>query len=218
MNYKVNILSTRPLSPSVLEEAQQNDVHIDIISFIHTEAITSNELQQEIAGLLSKKIVAVFTSMNAVEAVNDHANGNKPSWKIFCIGNATATLARKYFGSAAIAGTGAGTAQNASALAEVIIEENIKEVVFFCGDQRRDELPNKLTACNIPVNEITVYRTVATPQKIQKNYNGILFFSPSAAESFFSVNTISPYTVLFAIGNTTGNTIRKFTSNGRRFG
>ena len=209
MDYKIHILSTRSLPASVMDEAAQNDIEIDVIPFIHTEQVQDEQLKQQVVELFEKEIVAVFTSMNAVEAVVNHAGNHKPNWKIFCIGDATGNLVRKHFGQDAIA----GTAQSAAHLADVIINNGAKEVVFFCGEQRRPELPGKLAAKNISLKEMIVYRTIATPKQVEKNYNGILFFSPSAVESFFSVNKISNYTVLFAIGNTTGNTIRKFTSN-----
>ena len=209
MEYKIHILSTRPLPASVMDEAAQNDIEIDVIPFIHTEQVQDEQLKQQVLGLFEKEIVAVFTSMNAVEAVIDHAGNHKPNWKIFCIGDATGNLVRMHFGHDAIA----GTAQSAAQLADVIIHAGAKEVVFFCGEQRRPELPEKLAAKNISLKELIVYRTIATPKQVEKNYNGILFFSPSAVESFFSVNKIEYYTVLFAIGNTTGSTIRKFTSN-----
>lgn len=203
MNSEINILSTRPLPASMLEEAEQNGIRIDLISFIHTEPVGG--LEQQLAELANKEIAAVFTSMNAVNALGSY----NPKWKIFCIGDATQAAVRRNFEKSTIA----GTAPNASELAGVILNAGIKEIVFFCGDQRRAELPDKLRASDVSVEEIIVYRTVATPKKIEKNYNGILFFSPSAAESFFEVNTVNPYTVLFAIGSTTGNTIKKFTDN-----
>jgi uroporphyrinogen-III synthase len=49
--------------------------------------------------------------------------------------------------------------------------------------------------------------------KIEKTYHGILFFSPSAVQSFFSNNKISDQTILFAIGNTTATEIKKYTNN-----
>jgi uroporphyrinogen-III synthase len=106
-----------------------------------------------------------------------------------------------------------GTANNASLLADQIIQDGATEVYFFCGDQRRDELPHKLRTGNINVNEVTVYHTKHQPQKIDKEYDGVLFFSPSAVESFFSVNKPQSKTILFAIGSTTADAIRKFSSN-----
>ena len=87
------------------------------------------------------------------------------------------------------------------------------EVIFFCGDQRRDELPGLLKKNKIEVKEIVVYKTIATPKKIEKKYDGILFFSPSAVKSFFQENKLDDQTIPFAIGNTTADEIKKFSKN-----
>ena len=58
-----------------------------------------------------------------------------------------------------------------------------------------------------------MYQTIATPHKIDKEYFGILFFSPSAVQSFFSKNKVCEKTILFAIGNTTANEIKKYSTN-----
>ena len=144
--------------------------------------------------------------MNAVEAVAAHLNDYIPDWKIYCIGNTTKKLVQEYFGEDLIA----ETASDATELAEKIIEDNITdEVIFFCGDKRRDELPSILNEHNINVNEIEVYQTNIIQHTIEKNYDGILFFSPSAVQSFFSTNKLNDKTILFAIGNTTSSAIKK---------
>ena len=86
-------------------------------------------------------------------------------------------------------------------------------MVFFCGDERRDELPDILKQHDIDVNEIVVYQTVEVPRKITKKYFGILFFSPSAVRSIFKLNKLGEKTIPFAIGNTTANEIKKFSNN-----
>jgi uroporphyrinogen-III synthase len=58
------------------------------------------------------------------------------------------------------------------------------------------------------VNEWVVYRTILTPQKTQRIYAGIAFFSPSAVESYFSLNTAADGVTLFAIGRTTAAAIQ----------
>jgi len=207
---KINILCTRPLNKSLVEEAKAAGIGIDEISFIETEPIQTIEVQQEIEQALLLTTTVVFTSMNAVEAVATWQNEPQPNWNIYCIGTTTNTLVQEYFGKESIA----GIANSAVELAELIAEDRfIDSVIFFCGDQRRDELPEILRQNNVEVNEITVYQTIAVPHKISKVYNGILFFSPSAVESFFSNNTIADRTILFAIGNTTATTIKKFTHN-----
>ena len=207
---KVTILSTRPLPASVIDAAAQQGVSINVQSFIETEAIQSIEVQQEIEQALIQNAVVVFTSMNAVEAVAEYMSDEMPDWMIYCIGQATQDLVKKHFGEDSIA----GTADNAVELARLVAEEDyIDEVIFFCGDQRRDELPDILRSNDIEVNEIMVYHTIATPHLINRKYNGILFYSPSAVNIFFSNNNPGEETHLFAIGKTTAAAIKKYSLN-----
>ncbi len=66
---------------------------------------------------------------------------NRPSWKVFCLGNTTRKLVKKFFGEDAVA----GFAENADNLSKKILQNSsIQNITFFCGDKRRDELPAKL--------------------------------------------------------------------------
>lgn len=204
---KIHILSTRPAGGALISEAAQNDIIIDEISFINTQEIISDKIEKKIKELLYQNITAVFTSMNAVDAVGKYISA-KTSWKIFCTGNTTKKSVQKIFGEENIS----GTADSAIYLAEKIIDNSsIKKIVFFCGDQRRDELPDKLKENGIEVEELVVYKTIETPKILTKQYDGILFFSPSAVKSFFSKNFITQNMQVFAIGTTTANAIKLFT-------
>ncbi len=210
MQNNIQILCTRPLNTTLVNEAKQAGIDIDELSFIETEPIQSIEIQQEIEQAFLLTSTVVFTSMNAVEAVAFYQETMQPDWKIYCIGTTTNKLVSNYFGEEKIA----GTANDAAELAELIVEDaNTDEVIFFCGDQRRDELPGILRNNDIEVNEIIVYQTIVVPHKINKTYHGILFFSPSAVTSFFKQNKLPGTTILFAIGNTTANEIKKYTTN-----
>jgi uroporphyrinogen-III synthase len=76
-----------------------------------------------------------------------------------------------------------------------------------------DTLPSILLKSGIITNEITVYKTVEQPTFVEKEYDGILFYSPSGVSSYFSMNTVSSGTVLFAIGHTTAAAIKLETNN-----
>src|SRR4051812_29632683 len=210
MANKISILSTRPLEAALLKAAKAKDVQIDIVSFIDTSPAQTTGIKDEIGKIIKQPTAVVFTSMNAVNSVAAYINGDKPDWNIFCIGNTTRRLAARYFGEQSIHTVG----NNASDLADkMIASKQIKQVVFFCGDQRREELPGKLRQNGIAVQEVIVYHTISTPHKIDKAYDGILFYSPSAVQSFFYANAVPASTVLFAIGQTTADAIRSFTDN-----
>ncbi len=206
MDNPVHILCTRPINEQLVETARLKNIEIDTLSFIDTQPVETVEIQQEIENSLLLSTSVVFTSMNAVEAVARFMENEYPDWRIFCIGQTTRQLVVKYFGEELIA----GSADNAGELAEVVAEQNEgEEVIFFCGDQRRGELPAILRGHEVDVNEIIVYETILVPHKINIPYLGILFFSPSAVESFFSVNKGVKETVYFAIGKTTAEAILK---------
>jgi uroporphyrinogen-III synthase len=206
----LHILCTRPVEKIQVEKAKQKGIALDSFSFIETEAIQNIEIQQEIEWASVEETTVVFTSMNAVESVTAMLDGFVPAWSIYCMGYKTKQLVSEYFGEDSIS----DTADNASELADKIIEhEEPEEIIFFCGNQRRDELPAKLRQHKIDVNEIIVYETIAIEHTIDKVYDGILFFSPSAVESFFKKNKLPDSTVLFAIGNTTAKTIHRFCNN-----
>jgi uroporphyrinogen-III synthase len=145
---KISILCTKPLSPALLRIAEQNGFQLDIVPFIKTEPIVSEDLKNRVHYFSSQAIVTAFTSTNAAEVVIKELNGLRPPWKIFCIGNTTRSTLTQYFGEEAII----GFASNARALANVIIRDgNTRQIIFFCGDQRRADLPHTLSSNQINV-------------------------------------------------------------------
>ena len=207
----IRILTTRPLAETAMEKARAKNVEIDVASFIETKNIIEPVLAEKICRLASRDISAVFTSMNAAEAIIEclEVNGIVPDWTIYSLGGITHTILENYFGESEII----AEATNAAELAEAIIEDEAEEVYFFCGNQRRDELSAILNEEDIKVNEVVVYETIETPVRIGKKYNAILFFSPSAVKSFFSINNIDDDTVLFAIGSTTAKALKQSSAN-----
>ncbi|HJU45935.1 MAG TPA: hydroxymethylbilane synthase [Chitinophagaceae bacterium] len=177
-------------TPDGVESRDIKKVFLDTRSFITVTPVVSTALQSRLEALSQKEIVAVFTSKNAERAVTV----NKDLWKVYSISNRP-------------------SAHNASDLADVIINDGIKEVVFFCGDKRRDELPDKLKQQGVHVDEIIVYNTTETPRVVAEHYDGVLFYSPSAVKSFFSLNRLPSHTICYAIGKTTGLTIKAFCTN-----
>ena len=66
---------------------------------------------------------------------------------------------------------------------------------------------NKLLKENkIPFNEIEVYETNLTSKKITTKNDGILFFSPSAVESYLKLNTLKDE-ICFCIGESTSEAL-----------
>ncbi len=201
---KQYILSTRPLAKEIISEAEKDNIIIEELSFIETKPIHDPQLFERIKDLSTQKLTVAFTSMNAVEAVVPHVD--KVGWRIYCLGNTTKKLVEENFGGDNIA----ATADNAKFLAERMIDDGVKSIVFFCGNIRRDDLINKFRSEKAQVEEVIVYETMETPAVFTKEYDAILFFSPSAVHSFFKANKLNRQTQVFAIGKTTSETIRQY--------
>lgn len=212
---KITILSTKKLSLSSIELAKEKGINIIEQEFISVKAFATKETNEQIkATVLSNKISnVVFTSANAVDAIKTYLDIGKTehvfNWNIFCISGKTKEALTPYIDPNRII----ATAENALALAKKVIGKNIKEIIFFCGNKRRDELPDTLKNAGIIVHEIMVYETKAAPRILEHDFDGILFFSPSAVKSFFSSNHLKKRTVCFAIGPTTATSIKELTNN-----
>lgn len=164
---------------------------IDTRSFIKPEPLPEEEILEKLKPFAGKPVTAVVTSKNAERIIKKYGDVN---WRLFSITNQS-------------------SARNASQLANIIIKEGIKDIVFFCGDKRRDELPDKLRAQGVNVEEVIVYHTIETPHAIEGNYNGVVFFSPSAVKSYFSSNKPSDEVIFYTMGDTTAAEIKKYSSN-----
>lgn len=208
-HHNTHILCTRPLDQLLISKAAEKNIGITVLPFIEIKKIQTPGFKEQVESLALTKADVAFTSQYSVESVALNLLG-KPNWKISCIGGVTKEAVAKYFGEESLV----VTAKNASALARRIIETGgIDEVLFFCGDQRLDDLPETLRANNIPVQEVIAYQTLQTPHDVEEDYDGILFFSPTAVHSFFSNNTVRTDTVLFSIGRTTTATIQSYCTN-----
>jgi uroporphyrinogen-III synthase len=188
------ILSTKTLLPQQKQLLLDAQIAVEEVDFITTKAIDF-ELGEVHDHL-------IFTSQNAVQAVLQHPNCDQLKTKnVFCVGLKTKSLLEEN-GFTVLAYTG-----YAADLAEIIALVYGKErYTFFCGNLRRDELPNILKENGVLYNEIKVYETALMPQKIKQQHDGVLFFSPSAVESYLKSNTIKEE-MCFCIGETTAEAL-----------
>jgi uroporphyrinogen-III synthase len=208
----IKILSTKKLNFSQVITSGTKLFAIEEIDFISIHQIETEQKKKEIRNWLSSdKKFFVFTSANAVDvvkAVKETAGYYHDDRTIFTISGKTSQAAAKLFPQDRII-----KADNAAALAAVIELYKAREVVFFCGNKRREELPDVLTEHGISVHEVVVYETTEKPVKLDKTYDAILFFSPSGVHSFFSVNELAANTTCFAIGKTTATILHDYNCN-----
>ncbi|MEI8278378.1 MAG: uroporphyrinogen-III synthase [Bacteroidota bacterium] len=204
---QIQILSTKVINEQLIQKAAQNNLSIDVVPFISTEAIAEEEMQANIAAVYEPQQYVIFTSVNAVQSVGKIAQYKDAAWRVCCTSGATSAAVKAHFPKAKVL----VTADDAKKLAvEILNNKLIQKVLFFCGDMRRDELPTMLNEKGVAVNEILTYRTVLIPTTISAEYDGVLFFSPSAVESYMQKNVLTDKQVLFAVGNTTAEALRNY--------
>jgi uroporphyrinogen-III synthase len=217
-NDKHRILCTRPLTDSLIAVAGKSGIGIDVQEFIQIKPVANPALwgRENMGKVFHQDAVHVFTSAKAVTMLAKYyiRQGadcyliRKPN--ICCISGNTKKLALEKFPYCNIL----AEASYGLDLANAIIQlGSIHEVNFFCGNQRRNELPDTLKNAGITVNEYVVYENIPTPIVTADDYDGIMFFSPSAVKSYFSANRIHQKTICFAIGRTTATSLREHTDN-----
>ena len=194
------ILSTIKLKKS--EKAKLTDANINVIEhkFIKIQKInftvkTLNEF-------------VVFTSKNSIKSVLKNNIATKVKEKqVICVGQKTKKLLEQN-GFKVV-----DYADYADDLGLLIKDKYVnKSFTFFSGNIRRNTLPDVFNENNIKWNEYVVYETTLNPKEITEKVDGILFFSPSAIESYLIKNIIENQTC-FCIGTTTAKALENKTKN-----
>lgn len=196
----IQILSTKTLLDHQREALTNANFNVIEVDFIETksQAFELNEINDNL----------IFTSQNAVQSfLLDPKSEDLKTKNVFCVGLKTKILLSES-GFNVIAYTG-----YAEDLAEIItLIYSSESYSFFSGNLRRETLPQALKEAKVKFNEIQVYETKLTPQKIKTPVDAILFFSPSGIESYLKENKIKNETC-FCIGTTTSSALDGTTKN-----
>ncbi len=200
MNNQISILSTKTLLNPQKQALLDAGFSVSEANFIKTE-----NSDFDLNGI---KDNLIFTSQNAAQSVLLHPKGLElKTKKVFCVGLKTKALLEENGFIVDV------YVDYASDLAEIITLIYANEsYTFISGNLRKETLPKALKAAKVNFNEIQVYETTLTPQKIKNAVDGILFFSPSAVESYLKDNKIKKE-ICFCIGNTTADALDKITKN-----
>jgi uroporphyrinogen-III synthase len=203
----VQILSTRALGNGARDFIHHENWVVDIVSMIETHGVITGD---QIAGFIQdckdagENSFLLFSSENAVKWLKwgfDKFGFKIPAGlKAVCVGNKTSDTAAEWLDVEPIL-----SEKNSEALLNKLKERFPvgTSFFFFCGSKRLDTLPDGLREAGFGVEEYLVYKTELTPHKIIREYEAVLFFSPSAVESFFMVNFWERKMVAVSIGRTT---------------
>jgi uroporphyrinogen-III synthase len=200
MSNPIHILSTKVLLSHQKQALLDTGFSVTEANFIKTE-----NSDFDLKGINENLI---FTSQNGAQSVLLHPKVEElKSKNVFCVGIKTKAFLEENGFNVVV------YVDYASDLAEIITLIYANEsYTFFSGNLRKETLPKALAAAKIKFNEIQVYETTLTPQKIKTAVDGILFFSPSAIESYLKENKIKNE-ICFCIGETTASALETITQN-----
>jgi len=195
MSSAVRILSTRILHQESVSTLGERGVEVIQHNFIQTNInlppdTDMNAFHRDI----------IITSKSGVEAFHRMFENNalpRQYFRFHSIARGTREKALQY--GFDIIHTGKDAIELAD---QIIADKDISSVTHICGNLRRSELSDRLRNSGKEVQEVVVYSTEFSPISVGGNYNAIIFFSPSAVDSFLSQNAI-PSATTFCIGKTT---------------
>ena len=174
----MRLLSTKLLTVNFKDRLVQKG-----FSLVEFPFIKIKPLNTEIKTLEDNIII---TSQNAASFVlnNPHLSPKLEGKNYFCVGEKTKML---------LTGNGLKVikmSQNASILSNFITKNHKNaSFSFLCGIQRRPEIETEFAKNKIPLSVHKIYDTLYNSTVIESQFDGILFFSPSAVESYFKKNT-----------------------------
>ncbi|MDT0606126.1 uroporphyrinogen-III synthase [Croceitalea rosinachiae] len=192
------ILSTKKLSVSqkeLLLNAKVGFVEYDAIKIDYLDFLINTGFDYYL-----------FTSQNAVNSYLKNISAIKAVQKeVFCVGTKTkALLEANGFKVIEIE-------SDANALGKIIVEKHQeKSFLYFTGNLRRDELPQELKKYNVQYKEVEVYQTSLIEKRFNRQFDIIMFFSPSGVKAFVAQNDLEN-SIAFCIGETTAKEAKKYT-------
>jgi len=198
------ILSTRILEPAIINEAKARGILIDCIPFIDIHYRPVTDIRQQLRNITYSDIF-IFTSQHAAQAAFDILKYLKN--KTYCISGATCNAVKQTSLNVIV------TAAYASELVRLIEVDEKARYILFCGDKRLPTIPDFLQQQRLKLSEVICYENIASPKKVEQQYEGVMFYSPSGVESYFQLNNASSHQKYYCIGTTTAKALSKYSKD-----
>jgi len=193
--HKPKILFTTQLTPKKIMGLRSWNMKIESEPFITFEYLIPAMWKDKVP---EKTDAWIFTSKKAVKAIKPMIKDLKVPEHIFAVGTKTAEKLEDLDLEVTVPDE-----YNVAALAKTMKDLKLKKVVHFCGNLQASDL-SKLLGKKTKLTSIEVYRTKLTGHEVDMDpYDGVVFMSPSAVESFMKQNTVADSMPVFCIGSTT---------------
>jgi uroporphyrinogen-III synthase len=213
-NASFSLLTTRGLSNEASNFISEMNWSLDTVKIIETKGAVSRPQILKILEEFNKKpkqLLLIFSSENAIKhlvAGFNHFGFDFPSGlSTVCVGNKTKEAAETLVQARMVC-----SGDNSTLLLKRLLKDFSPECtfVYFCGNRRLPILPDGLKENGFTIKEFFVYTTVLTPVKLLNYYDAVLFFSPSAVDSYFEKNKWHDNMIAVSIGNLTSERLALF--------
>ena len=184
----MHVLSTKKLSRSDLDLIQAWGWTVETIETLRITPVEVNEIP--------KTEVWVVSSRNSIGALQKFIN--LAAEHIYCVGNwmkdellktGTKSVIRSF--------------ENMTKLATDLAEQEFNSVLYFCGDEHRQELDEVLKNSASKISKAITHKSEMTFPVTKNSFDAVFVFSPRSAESLLKHNVFNKQTVFASIGATT---------------
>lgn len=190
-----HILSTRKLVSVKINELLVKGCKVIHHDFIRKVINFPSDLQPQ--AIHTDVILTSSTGVQSFIEILRQLRLDKNTYRVHCLSSTTNELASTYGLNIK------SLAPNASSLADEILKNSeVKMVTHISSNLTREDISKKLVSAGVAVQQIIGYLTEFSPKVIRSKYDAIIFFSPSAVDSFLSMNPLAPLPC-FCIGKTT---------------
>ncbi|MEO9886201.1 MAG: uroporphyrinogen-III synthase [Balneola sp.] len=147
----------------------------------------------------------IFTSKKAVKSVGKKMDQLTVPKLVFAVGSSTKDRLAELGINAIIPNQ-----FTSKSLAYKISEYSIDSCIYFRGNMTASDLSDELVEINISTSEVEVYETLFSSKKVNvKDYDAVVFMSPSAFISFCEKNDPEELKTVFCIGSTTAEAVKR---------
>ena len=189
-----NILLTKKLSQEHLDLIKSWEWNYEIVETLSISPIEVKEIPLEADAW-------IVSSRNSFAVIKKFIN--EPPNVIYCVGDWTKKEIEKLNTKGKVK-----SFENMRSLVADLASQNFRSVIYFSGDEHRQELEAGLKNTSTKISKVITHKSEMTFPVLKKTFDAVFVFSPRSAESLLKNNQFSKQTVFSCLGSTTADYLR----------
>ena len=189
----MNVLLTKKLSPSDLDLIHSWGWNFEMVETLNISHVDVKEIPKAEAWVISSR-----NSFALVKNFTNHEPGI-----IYCVGNWVKEELIKVGAKSEVR-----SFENMKSLASDLANQNFKTILYFCGEEHRQELEEGLKNFSTRISKVITHQSQMTFPVVKNNFDVVFVFSPRSAESLLKNNSFNHQTIFACIGPTTESYVK----------